>query len=77
MADKMTPDQQAEMQRQIYQTIRRAVADELVVYNETTMRPLFTAIVEMQKSLGMLVDGQALIEKHLAGAFDEPEDWQS
>jgi hypothetical protein len=31
---------------------------------------------EMEKSLAMLIEGQALVERHLAGAFGDDEPWR-
>ncbi|MBA3483199.1 MAG: hypothetical protein H0T51_15430 [Pirellulales bacterium] len=61
----------------------RSIVNEVVAAHFTAfaqaLRPVFDAIGEMQKSLGLLLDGQALVEKTLAGAFspsDDNEPWR-
>jgi hypothetical protein len=77
----MTPDkdEQAAIDRvetMIYRTVRRAMADELMVYHAATVVPVINLLIDMQKSLGLVLDGQTLVEKHLAGAFTDPEEWR-
>lgn len=66
----MTDQDRAEIQ-----TIVRTEIDELACAIADVLRPLYTEIAEMQKSLGLLIDGQALVEKALANLPPEVDDW--
>jgi hypothetical protein len=76
----MTPDEQdavARVENMIYRTVRRAMADELMVYHAATVVPVINLLIDMQKSMGLVLDGQTLVEKHLAGGFGDPgEEWR-
>lgn len=63
---------------EIRSIVNEALAVHLRTFAVACVAPLCDAIAELQKSTGMLVDGQALIEKHLAGAFrdDDAEPWR-
>jgi hypothetical protein len=66
----------------VFQTVRDAVASENAVAWQALLQPIVQSFdrrfTEIERSLGLLIQGQALIEKSLAGAFDDPtEDWKS
>ena len=69
MAEKFTSE--------TYGVIRRAVADELLIFHKAVTMPLLENQAEIMKSLGLVVDGQTLVEKTLASLTpDDDEPWR-
>jgi hypothetical protein len=70
-----------EAERETIRAIVRLEVDSIVRQHLCSLtvailQPIVIATAQLQESAKQLIDGQALIEKHLAGAFDDGEDWK-
>lgn len=72
----MTDQEKSEIRRMIREETELVVSAHLHVFSVACMSPICNTQAEMMKSLEMLIQGQALVEKHLAGAFREDDDWR-
>jgi len=70
----MNEEQAQRIQEAIYKAVREAVSHELLIYHEATVVPMMNLQIEMQKSLAMIVQGQAMVESKLADSMANPED---
>lgn len=80
---EFTEEHAESLRGKLYQALRQATHDEIYMFAQGFMVPMVQKIdalsermTEIEKSLGLLLDGQALIEKHLAGSFEDEEPWQ-
>ncbi|MAT71563.1 MAG: hypothetical protein CMJ58_18805 [Planctomycetaceae bacterium] len=72
----MTDQEVAEIRRMIREETERVVSAHLHVFSVACMSPICNSINELQKSIGLVLDGQTLVEKHLAYREDEGEGWR-
>jgi hypothetical protein len=73
------PEEQQAIDRvkgMIYQAVRAAMADELMIYHAATVVPMINLLIEMQQLLKSIADGQILVERHLADLAPPDEPWK-
>ncbi|MAT70666.1 MAG: hypothetical protein CMJ58_14205 [Planctomycetaceae bacterium] len=70
----MTDDERNQLRCLIAQTVREELQTQLQTLCIAVLAPICNTQAEMMKSLEMLIQGQALIERHLAVAFQQDDD---
>lgn len=78
---QQVPETEAQaVQGMIYQASRQAVADEAAVAWQALLQPILSnldrRLSEMERSLALLIRGQALIESSLIDQAADDEPWR-
>ncbi len=61
-------------QHQFHLSVTIPLLDNILAPIMENQRQILETLAEHSRSIGLLIDGQALIEKTLGGAFNEPDE---